>query len=155
MEAHIADTAEGQRQEYNKHSQERSFKVNDSVWLSIPTARKLDPRWEGNWVVTACKSPVNVEISNGPRKRVVHINRIRHRIQPDMQRPVEDALPEENQGGPLHWQAPQVDHQILDLMPTEEHQTPVLVPVEDQVAEDPVEVPRRYPQRVRHRPDYL
>ena len=43
VEAHVAEEAEGQRQAYNKHSQERSFKVDDPVWLSIPTTGKLDP----------------------------------------------------------------------------------------------------------------
>lgn len=108
----MAGAAEEQRQQYNKHSEERSFKVDDPVWLSISTAGKLDPRWEGNWVVTGCKSPVNVEISEGARRRVVHMNRIRHPFQPAKQLPMEDALTVENQGGPLHWQAPQVDHEI-------------------------------------------
>ena len=94
VEAHMAVAAEGQRQQYNKHTHERSFKVDDPVWLSISTAGKLDPRWEGNWVVTTCKSPVNFAISDGSRRRVVHVNRIRHRHQPSMQLHVEDALPE-------------------------------------------------------------
>ena len=86
------------------------------------------------------------------------MNRIRHRFQPAMQLPMEDALTEENQGGSPQWQAPQVNHEIHDVMLTEKHQPeglPVLVPAEDHVAEDPEEVPRRYPQRVRHRPDYF
>ena len=107
----MAEAAEGQRQQYNKHSHEQPFKVDDPVWLSIPTAGKLDPRWEGNWVVTACKSPVNVAISDGPRRRVVQVNRIRHRHQPAVQLHAEYALPE-NQSGHLQWQAPQVNHDI-------------------------------------------
>ena len=90
LEVHMAEAAEEQRQQYNKHSEERSFKVDDPVWLSIPTAGKLNPRWEGNWVVTGCKSPVNVDISGGARRRVVHMNRIT--VQPAMQLPMEDAL---------------------------------------------------------------
>ena len=110
--------------------------------------------------MTGCKSPVNVEISGGARRRVVHMNRITgmHRFQPAMQLSMEDALTEENQGGSLQWQTPQVDHEIHDVMPTEKRQPrnlPVLVPVGDHVAEDPEEVPRRYPLRVRHRPDYF
>ena len=47
----MAGAAEGQRQGYNKHSHERSFKVDDPVWLSTYTncweagpslGRKLD-----------------------------------------------------------------------------------------------------------------
>ena len=59
----------------------RTFKAGDLVWLSIPMAGKLDPRWEGGWKVKACKSPVNMEVSDGTRNRVVHVNRLRHRIQ--------------------------------------------------------------------------
>ena len=40
VEVYMAEAAEEQRQQYNKHSEERSFKVNDPVWRSIPTARK-------------------------------------------------------------------------------------------------------------------
>ena len=43
VEVHMAEAAEEQRQKYNKHSEERSFKVDDPVWQSIPTAGKLDP----------------------------------------------------------------------------------------------------------------
>ncbi|KAL5486442.1 hypothetical protein EMCRGX_G018917 [Ephydatia muelleri] len=109
---YMAEAAEEHRQQYNKHSEERFFEVDDPVWLSIPTAGMWDPRWEGNWVVTGCKSPVNVHIS------------------------------EENQGGSLQWQAPQCNHKIHDVMLTEKHQPedlPVLVPAEDHVAEYPEE----------------
>ncbi|KAL5486467.1 hypothetical protein EMCRGX_G018950 [Ephydatia muelleri] len=67
VEVYMAEAAEERRQQYNKHSEERFFEVDDPVWLFIPTAEKLDPRWEGNWVVTGCKSPVNVHISGGAR----------------------------------------------------------------------------------------
>ena len=72
-------------------------------------------------------------ISDG-RQRILHTNRIRQRIQPAMQLPEENANPDENQGGPLYWQEPQINHQFLDDIPTEDHQPedpPVLVPVED------------------------
>ena len=39
---------------------------------------------------------------------------------------------------------------VFDVMPTEPEDPPVLIPVEDHVAEDPLEVPHRYPERVRH-----
>ena len=44
---------------------EDSFQVGDDVWLSLPRAGKLDPKWEGNWKVVSVKNPVNVEISDG------------------------------------------------------------------------------------------
>ena len=31
------------------------FKVGDPVWLSIPTARKHQPHWDGKWVVAKLK----------------------------------------------------------------------------------------------------
>eukprot|EP00731_Ephydatia_muelleri_P019045 Em0011g1085a len=120
---YMAEAAEEHRQQYNKHSEERFFEVDDPVWLSIPTAGMWDPRWEGNWVVTGCKSPVNVHISGGARSSTYE--------------------QEENQGGSLQWQAPQCNHKIHDVMLTEKHQPedlPVLVPAEDHVAEYPEEV---------------
>ncbi|KAL5505960.1 hypothetical protein EMCRGX_G007512 [Ephydatia muelleri] len=61
VETHMVDAARHQKQEYDKHMGIRTFKAGDLVWLSIPTAGKLDPRWEGGWKVKACKSPVNME----------------------------------------------------------------------------------------------
>ncbi|KAL5509727.1 hypothetical protein EMCRGX_G005145 [Ephydatia muelleri] len=81
VETHMVDAARHQKQEYDKHMGIRTFKAGDLVWLSIPTAGKLDPRWEGGWKVKACKSPVNMEVSDGTRNQVVHVNRLRHRIQ--------------------------------------------------------------------------
>eukprot|EP00731_Ephydatia_muelleri_P003473 Em0001g3473a len=81
VETHMVDAARHQKQEYDKHMGIRTFKAGDLVWLSIPTAGKLDPRWEGGWKVKACKSPINMEVSDGTRNRVVHVNRLRHLIQ--------------------------------------------------------------------------
>ena len=82
VEANLAAAAEHQRSAYDKHSMTRSFKIGDLVWLSRPTARKLDPRWEGDWRVTSLKGPLNVEITDGRRTRVVHVNWLHHRHQP-------------------------------------------------------------------------
>ena len=39
------------------------FKVNDVVWLSVPTSSKLDYRWEGGWtVIRKGQSGVTLEI---------------------------------------------------------------------------------------------
>ena len=43
---------------------------------------KLDPRWEGEWVVKTIKGQVNVEITDGKRTKVVHTNRLQHRYIP-------------------------------------------------------------------------
>ncbi|KAL5503291.1 hypothetical protein EMCRGX_G010217 [Ephydatia muelleri] len=70
VEAHIAESAHRQKVDYDRHSEERQFKGGDLVWLSVPTAGKLDPRWEGNWTVRSVKSPVTMEISDGDRTKV-------------------------------------------------------------------------------------
>ena len=43
-----------------------------------PTAGKLDPKWEGGWVVNKVNSPptLQTEHRKSQRSRVVHINRI-------------------------------------------------------------------------------
>ena len=51
VEAHIAESAHRQKVHYDRQSKERHFKAGDPVWLSVPTAGKLDPRWEGNWII--------------------------------------------------------------------------------------------------------
>ena len=42
-----ANLAKSAKQQYDRHTVSRSFKVGDHVWLSIPTARKLQPHWDG------------------------------------------------------------------------------------------------------------
>ena len=43
----ITAAAQQQKNHYNKNSVTRPFSVGEPIWLSIPTARKLQPRWEG------------------------------------------------------------------------------------------------------------
>ena len=74
--------AQQQKSHYNKSSVTRTFSVSDPIWLSIPTARKLQPRWEGKWTVQEIRGPVNLKITDGKRTKVVHINRVHHRVQP-------------------------------------------------------------------------
>ena len=76
VEAHIMESAHWQKVDYDRHSAEWQFKPGDQVWLSVPTAGKLDPRWEGNWMVKRVKSPVTMEISDGKHTKVVHKNRL-------------------------------------------------------------------------------
>ena len=77
VEVHIAESAHRQKVDYDRHSAERQFKPGDLVWLSVPTAGKLDPRWKGNWTVRSMKLSVTVEITDGERTKVVHTNRLR------------------------------------------------------------------------------
>ena len=44
----MIDAAHHQQRSYNQHVQQRSFQVGDTVWLDLPTAGKLDPKWEGD-----------------------------------------------------------------------------------------------------------
>ena len=85
VHANLSQAASRQKTYYDHHTRVPSFTAGDSVWLSIPTAGKLEPRWEGEWVVKSVKSPVNVEISDGRRTRVVHTNRLHHRYIPGAQ----------------------------------------------------------------------
>ena len=47
VETHITEAQHLHRSSYDHGTRARDFCVGDSVWLSIPTAGKLDPRWEG------------------------------------------------------------------------------------------------------------
>ena len=80
MESNLATAAHHQKLAYDQHSLPTIYSVGDLVWLSIPTARKLDPRWEGRWKIKLIKSPVNKEIKDGLQTKIVHINRSRHHI---------------------------------------------------------------------------
>ena len=74
VESKVTSAAAEQKRVYDRSSTHRPFKLNDPVWLSNPTAGKLDPKWVGDWKVIAIKGPVNVQISDGKRTRIVHIN---------------------------------------------------------------------------------
>lgn len=51
VDTNLAAAAESQKKYYNSGSKERSFQAGDLVWLSDPTAKKLDPHWTGGWRV--------------------------------------------------------------------------------------------------------
>ena len=87
---------------YDQNSAERSFKIGDLVWLSIPTAGKLDPRWEGKWKVKSRKSPVTMEITDGKRTKVVHVNRLQPRIQPSVGEDVNSGAQHTQRVEPSH-----------------------------------------------------
>jgi len=79
--------------------------VGETEWLDLPTAGKLDPKWEGGWKVEAIKGPTSYEIANGKKKKIVHINRLRKRIQPlcvDVDSPQNALLPV--------WNPPTIEH---------------------------------------------
>lgn len=106
VEINLVHSATQQQTYYNQHSTLRQFKVGDPVWLSVPTAGKLAPKWEGGWKIVKLESPLNMKIQNGQKTRDVHINCLRHRLQPQSD---EDVVNTEY----CHWEPPQVDHSIL------------------------------------------
>ena len=79
VETHLVHSATKQQTFYNKHSEQRQFKVGDPVWLSIPTAGKLDPKWEGGWKIVKVVSPINMQIQDCKRTQVVHVNHLQLR----------------------------------------------------------------------------
>ena len=114
MEANLVEASTRQKIGYDRHTRpSRQFKIGDPVWLSTPTAGKLSPRWER---ISSVKSPVTMEIME-KRSRVVHINRLHHRVQPDTA-----ATPEVATGNRETWYPPQVEHFIVDIP------TPVVTP---------------------------
>ena len=130
VHSNLTQSAHLQKCHYDQRAKEHTFIPGDSVWLTIPTARKLDPKWEGEWVIKAMKGPVTVEICSGKQTKVVHINRLRHRYVPGSQ----DAAANDtgiNRETP-NWPPPSVDHVILPLEQAKTY---------------------RYPQRFRRPPD--
>ena len=142
VETNLSASASQQKSVYDHHTSTRQFAVGDPVWLSVPTAGKLDPRWEGRWEITAIKSPTNVKITDGRRTRVVHINRIQHRIQPRQcqQNSAEESL----STPPQDWAPPQIDQLII----------PPSRAAPSRDAPTRAAPMRRYPCRGRHPPDY-
>jgi len=137
VDSNLTAAAAQQKTNYDQHTSSPSFSVGDLVWLSVPTAGKLDPRWEGRWKVKTIMSPVNVEISDGNRMKVVHVNRLQHRNQPG---PCDQTETEMHKKAPHHdtqqpWSPPEVDHIYIP--------PPAPTPM------------RRYPVRARHPPDRL
>ena len=78
VEPNLAGSASRQSNNYNKHSQTKQFKVGDDVWLSILTAKKVDPKWDGRWTIIVVKGPLNMQISSRTVSKVVHVNRLCH-----------------------------------------------------------------------------
>ena len=112
FDINLAAAASHQKASYDQHTSSPNFSVGDSVWLSVPTAGKLDPRWEGKWRIKAIKSPVNMDISDGTHTKVVHTNRLQHRNLPSFCDRLET---ETHKNAPYDdtqqsWNPPTVDH---------------------------------------------
>jgi len=81
VEVNNIQASRQQKQHFDRVTQPRTFTVGDMVWLSIPTAGKLDPKWEGGWVIQSVQSPITYTINDKRRTKTVHINRLGPRIQ--------------------------------------------------------------------------
>ena len=126
VESKLVSSAAEQKMFHDQRACVRLFQVDDNVWLSLPRAGKLDPKWQGDWKVVSVKSFVNVEISNGTQRKVVHINRLQHCVQPT--NTTKDSICTDDET----WSPPQTEHFIESVLPQ----------------------PRRNPPRNRRSPDY-
>ena len=108
VEAHNIQASNQQKQYFDKQTLARTFSVGDPVWLSIPTAGKLDPKWEGDWITQSVVSPTTYTIHDGLRTKTVHIDRLRQRIQATTSTvPAPLSLPQDN------WAPPLVEHHFI------------------------------------------
>ena len=109
VETHLAQAAQKQKSTYDHNAVQRSFTVGEQVWLSSPTAGKLDPKWEGKWRIQSIQGPTTYTITDGDMTRTVHINRLRRRIQPI---PLSQDAAESSIY--RNWEAPVIEQYIFD-----------------------------------------
>ena len=116
VEAHNTQASNQQKQYFDKHTLARTFSVGDPVWLFIPTAGKLDPRWDGKWIIQTVVSPTTYTIHDGLRTKTVHIDRLRQRLQATtLSVPTPLPLPQDN------WVPPLVEHHFIT---DDDHKSP-------------------------------
>lgn len=178
VEVHNTEAAHRQKLYYDRRSGERCFKIGDMVWLSIPTAGKLDPHWDGRWRVKSVKTPLTLEITDGVKTKIVHVNCLRQRVVPNstnVEEPSGRVLQESHQ----NWEAPQIDHleipastapfpvHLEDQEVAKDFQDNTEVPPVQPEHQELVEIPqenapvdqqhtteeRRYPERIRRPPE--
>eukprot|EP00731_Ephydatia_muelleri_P038690 Em0863g2a len=140
VESHIVQEAKRQKDHYDTRTQ----------------TGKLDPKWEGGWVVKKVHSPVTLQIEHRKslRSRVVHINRIRRCIL----REKESTLSRE-----VEWEPASIEYFSVPADSTPEPEIvpevppAVLPPIDLEGQEAPptlYQAQRRYPQCDRRPPDY-
>ena len=84
VDASLTQAGARQKKAFDRNTHTRSLQPKDAVWLSIPTAGKLSPWWEGGWEILSQEGPTMYIITDRRRREVVHINRLQRRIQPSM-----------------------------------------------------------------------
>ena len=70
VETNLAAVSASQKSTYDVHSKSRTFTQGEPVWLSVPTRVKLDPKWEGGWLLKSVKGLVILEMHT----KIVHVN---------------------------------------------------------------------------------
>ena len=98
-------------------------------WYQQP--EKLQPHWDGKWIVSKVKGPSNLELTDGHQSKIVHVNHVQHRIQPDQAKG--HTITEQQ---PLQWNPPEFHHLLIPEATVDGTQ-------------------RRYPLRDMHPPDRL
>lgn len=78
----VEDNTTAAAHSHDRHTSHRTFKLGEPIWLSIPTAGKLEPCWEGEWTVKEVKSDVNVKIGKDRKLKVIHVNWLQPQVQP-------------------------------------------------------------------------
>jgi transposase InsO family protein len=66
---------------YNKKAVQRKFKIGDKIKIKVENVRrgrskKLEPQWEGPYVITDIISASNVKVKKGRKEEVIHVDRI-------------------------------------------------------------------------------
>eukprot|EP00731_Ephydatia_muelleri_P007321 Em0003g1569a len=112
VEANTVQAGAAQKTNFDSHAKLRLFKEGDTVWLSVPKYSKLGSKWEGKWIIKSVKNAINMEITDGTRKRIFHINRLQHRNQRQC-----DEVPPKDHPTIDVWNAPQMNHIITSPDP--------------------------------------
>ena len=105
VETNLAAAAQKQKQRSDQHTKTPAFQAGDSVWLSIPTAGKLNRQWE--WTIKSIQQLHKLQMA-----KVVHTNRLQRRNIPSTST---SQLPLTNTECP----PPTIDHMSLPpVVPT-------------------------------------
>ena len=120
VELNLTEAASSQKRFYDQSTKPHlSFSQNSHVWLSVPTAGKLDPKWESGWtVVKQFKDQPTVQIKHSDgRLRTVHVNRLRAHIMRLNLLPSSPSIPPCPPSS-TSWEAPPFEHRVFhDINP--------------------------------------
>jgi len=76
VHTNITQVAASQKSSYDQHTNLPFFKQGQSVWFSVPTTGKVGSQMGEEWAVKSMKSSVSIEIRDGKRTKIVHVNRL-------------------------------------------------------------------------------